>query len=83
MAMAIAPRLFVQTSPERHTSPSVAQVVDVLVADGAQVRAGSSIMVLEARRAERTVIARKFGTVRLHVKRGDFVEVGTPLFDVK
>jgi biotin carboxyl carrier protein len=83
MAMAVAPRLFVQTSPERHTSPSIATVVDVLVPDGAQVRAGTGILVLEARRAERVVTARKFGTIRLHVKRGDHVEVGAPLFDVK
>ena len=61
-------------------APMPGLVVRVLVAEGAHVRAGTGLVVLEAMKMENALRAPRTGTVRrVHVAQGQAVEKGAPL----
>jgi biotin carboxyl carrier protein len=60
------------------------RVVAVLAEEGARVEAGQGVVVLEAMKMENEIRAERAGTLaRLHVRPGQAVEGGDPLFEVE
>lgn len=60
------------------------RVVQVLVAEGAEVVAGQGIVVLEAMKMQNEIQAEHPGTItKFHVEPGRTVEGGDPLFDLE
>jgi pyruvate carboxylase subunit B len=60
------------------------RVVSVLVAEGAEVATGQGIVVLEAMKMENEIQAEREGRVgRIHVRPGQAVETGDPLFELE
>jgi glutaconyl-CoA/methylmalonyl-CoA decarboxylase subunit gamma len=59
------------------------RVVALLVEEGASVRAGQGVVVLEAMKMENEIAAERDGRIgRLHVRPGQAVETGDPLFEL-
>jgi len=66
------------------TSPMQGTIVKVAVAEGTQVGAGDTIVVLEAMKMEQPITTHKSGTVSgLHAKIGDVVTSGAVLCEIK
>jgi 3-methylcrotonyl-CoA carboxylase alpha subunit len=62
------------------TAPMPGQVIQVLVAAGAEVTRGAPLLVLEAMKMEHTIVAPKDGTIeRVHYAPGDQVQEGAEL----
>jgi len=67
----------------RVTAPLPGKVVKVLAAAGQAVRAGESLLILEAMKMETEVAAPLAGTVAaVHVQPGGTVALGEPLVDI-
>lgn len=65
------------------TAPMPGKVLDVLVPEGAKVREGQDLMVLEAMKMEHRIAADRDGTVvAIHFKNGDQVDAGSVLLDL-
>jgi biotin carboxyl carrier protein len=65
------------------SAPMPATVVRVEVAPGSAVRAGDTLVILEAMKMELPIRAAMSGTVRaVHCKAGDLVQPGVPLIDL-
>jgi biotin carboxyl carrier protein len=59
-------------------------VSDLKVAEGQQVSAGETVVVLEAMKMENPIKAHRSGRItRIHVKRGDEVAHGAPLVSIE
>ncbi len=65
------------------TSPMPGAIRKLAFADGAAVKAGQSIIVLEAMKMENDIVATADGTVTYAVKVGDNVETGAVLAYIK
>ena len=64
-------------------APMPATVVRVEVSAGSTVRAGDTLVILEAMKMELPIRASTDGTVRaVHCKAGDLVQPGVPLIDL-
>ncbi|RJF89788.1 acetyl/propionyl/methylcrotonyl-CoA carboxylase subunit alpha [Oleomonas cavernae] len=62
------------------TAPMPGQVIQVLVAAGAEVTRGAPLLVLEAMKMEHTIVAPKDGTIEaVHYAQGDQVQEGAEL----
>jgi geranyl-CoA carboxylase alpha subunit len=57
-------------------APITGTVRSVAVTEGAIVRAGDTVLVIEAMKMEFAIVARIPGTVTLHARRGELVQVG-------
>ena len=57
-------------------APMPGNILKVLVSDGASVKRGQTIVVLEAMKMENDIVADRDGVVTLAVKVGDTVESG-------
>ena len=65
------------------SAPMPATVVRVEVTPGSAVRAGDTLVILEAMKMELPIRAAVDGTVRaVHCKAGDLVQPGVPLIDL-
>ena len=64
---------------ETITAPMQGTIVKLLVEDGATVRSGEAIMVLEAMKMENQIVSHSDGGVRFKVGQGQTVSVGTLL----
>ena len=65
------------------TAPMPGKVLDVLVPEGAKVREGQDLMVLEAMKMEHRIAADRDGVVvAIHYKTGDQVDAGSVLLDL-
>jgi acetyl-CoA/propionyl-CoA carboxylase biotin carboxyl carrier protein len=62
---------------ETITAPMQGTIVKLLVEDGAAVRSGEAIMVLEAMKMENQIVSHSDGWVRFRVGQGQTVSVGT------
>lgn len=72
-----------QTGPQTVTAYMPGRVVSLLVEEGAEVKAGQGIVVLEAMKMENEIQAERDGVVgKLHVAVGQAVEGGDSLFDL-
>lgn len=58
-------------------APMPGNILKILVSDGAQVKRGKPIIVLEAMKMENDIVADRDGVVSIAVKVGDSVESGT------
>lgn len=63
-------------------SPMPGRVIDVLVADSARIRAGESLVILEAMKMQNAIASPRDGVVRVHVAAGQTVEAGQLLATV-
>jgi len=64
------------------TAPMPGKVLDVLVPEGARVREGQDLMVLEAMKMEHRIAADRDGTVSsIYFQTGDQVDAGSVLLD--
>ena len=61
------------------SSPMPGQVLRFIVAEGASVKKGDKILVLEAMKMENEIVASADGTVTFAVKKGDNVDTGADL----
>ena len=61
------------------SSPMPGQVLRFIVAEGASVKKGDKILVLEAMKMENEIVASADGTVTFAVKKGDNVDTGAAL----
>lgn len=80
-------QLFKPTSVTNLTaimSPLPGLIVKILVKEGDQVKAGQTLLIMEAMKMENEISAKADGTVTaIHVKEGDSVEEGIELISVK
>ena len=65
------------------TSPMPGLILKLAVANGASVKKGDKIVVLEAMKMENDIVASADGSVTFLVKQGDTVETGTQLASIK
>lgn len=79
-APAAAPTAPAQTAPaggESVNSPMPGNILDVKVANGASVKKGDVLMILEAMKMENEIVAPQDGTVAsINVSKSDSVEAG-------
>ena len=81
-AQAAAPTAPAQTAPaggESVNSPMPGNILDVKVANGASVKKGDVLMILEAMKMENEIVAPCDGTVTVAVTKGAAVETGALL----
>ena len=79
-AAAPAPAAAAPAGGEQVTSPMPGTILDVKVSQGAAVKKGDVLMVLEAMKMENEILAPKDGTVaQVIVSKGSHVETGSPL----
>ena len=81
-APAAAPAAPAQTAPaggESVNSPMPGNILDVKVANGAAVKKGDVLMILEAMKMENEIVAPCDGTVTVAVTKGAAVETGALL----
>ena len=81
-APAAAPTAPAQTAPaggESVNSPMPGNILDVKVANGAAVKKGDVLMILEAMKMENEIVAPCDGTVTVAVTKGAAVETGALL----
>ena len=81
-APAAAPTVPAQTAPaggESVNSPMPGNILDVKVANGASVKKGDVLMILEAMKMENEIVAPCDGTVTVAVTKGAAVETGALL----
>ena len=64
-------------------SPMPGQILNILVSDGATVKKGDKIIVLEAMKMENEIVASADGVVTFLVKKGDSVDTGAQLAFIK
>ena len=68
----------------RVTAMMPGRVVALLAAEGAEVKAGQGIVVLEAMKMENEILADRAGVVlKIFVRDGQSVESGEPLFEIE
>lgn len=78
--MQVAPKQVTHSGTTIVTAPMPGLVKAVLVEVGAEVNAGTRLVVLEAMKMENEITAVRAGTVtRVHVETGTVVEAGKPL----
>lgn len=65
------------------TSPMPGQILDLAVQNGASVKKGDKIIVLEAMKMENEIVATASGTVTFLVKKGDSVDTGAKLASIQ
>jgi biotin carboxyl carrier protein len=71
----------VTAAGETVTSPMPGNILDVKVSQGAAVKAGDVIMILEAMKMENEIVAPTDGTIaQIVVSKGATVDTGAPLF---
>ena len=79
-APAPAPAAAAPAGGEQVTSPMPGTILRVEVAQGAAVKEGQLLVVLEAMKMENEILAPKDGTVaQVVVQKGSHVETGSPL----
>lgn len=64
-------------------APVQGNVLKLAVANGASVKRGDTIVVIEAMKMENNIVAPVDGTITLLVKQGDAVANGAPLASIK
>jgi 3-methylcrotonyl-CoA carboxylase alpha subunit len=65
-------------------APMTGTVVQVLAQDGQTVEPGAALVIVEAMKMEHRIVAPgKARVVRVHVKKGDLVDLGAPLVSLK
>ncbi|MBX7138134.1 MAG: biotin/lipoyl-binding protein [Oligoflexia bacterium] len=70
-------------APGAVAAPMPGIIVNVLVKAGQQVKAGETVVVMEAMKMENNIPATKDGTVeKVHVKKGDEVQNGQALVQI-
>lgn len=67
------------TVPDELKAPIAGNVVKILVAEGAQIDAGTPLMIIEAMKMQNSIAAPKAGVVSFHVDAGQTVRAGHPL----
>jgi biotin carboxyl carrier protein len=71
----------VTAAGETVTSPMPGNILDVKVSQGAAVKAGDVVMILEAMKMENEIVAPTDGTIaQIVVSKGATVDTGAPLF---
>ncbi len=71
----------VTAAGETVASPMPGNILDVKVSQGASVKAGDVVMILEAMKMENEIVAPRDGVVaQLVVSKGATVDTGAPLF---
>lgn len=78
-APAAAPAQSAPAGGESVNSPMPGNILDVKVANGAAVKKGDVLMILEAMKMENEIVAPCDGTVTVAVTKGAAVETGTLL----
>ena len=64
-------------------SPLPGTVFDLRVAQGAEVKAGQAVMIVEAMKMENSIEAERAGVIEFKVSKGDSVAEGDVLFIIK
>ncbi len=82
-AAPVAPKAAAPTGGKEVTSPMPGTIRKLAVADGATVKAGQSIVVLEAMKMENDIVSTADGVITYAVKAGDNVETGAVLAYIK
>ena len=79
-AAAPAPAAAAPAGGEQVSPPMPGTILDVKVSQGASVKKGDVLMILEAMKMENEILAPKDGTVaQVVVQKGSHVETGSPL----
>ena len=79
-APAPAPAAAAPAGGEQVTSPMPGTILSINVTQGAAVKKGDVLMILEAMKMENEILAPKDGTVaQVVVQKGSHVETGSPL----
>ncbi|KAL6077092.1 biotin carboxylase [Balamuthia mandrillaris] len=65
-----------------YTAPMPGQIKQVLCQDGARLKKGQPVLIMESMKMESKVCAQREGTLKLFVKEGQTVEAGTVLLSV-
>lgn len=63
-------------------SPMPCTILQVLVEDGATVKVGEGLLVMESMKTEVRMSAAQEGVVKVHVKKGDVIKEGVVLCEV-
>ena len=80
-AAAPAPAPATPVAGETVAAPLPGNIIDVKVAQGASVKAGDVIIILEAMKMENEIVAPQDGVIaQIVVSKGSTVETGDPLF---
>lgn len=82
-AAPVAPKAAAPTGGKEVTSPMPGTIRKLAVADGVTVKAGQSIVVLEAMKMENDIVSTADGVITYAVKVGDNVETGAVLAYIK
>ncbi len=65
------------------TAPMPGQILDFSVANGASVKKGDKVIILEAMKMENEIVASADGVINFIVKKGDSVDSGATLAYIK
>lgn len=57
-------------------------ILQILIEDGAEVKVGEGLLVMESMKTEVRIAAAGAGVVRMHVKKGDNVQEGVILCEI-
>lgn len=82
-APAAAPAANVPAGGEKVSAPMPGTILDVKVANGASVKKGDVLMILEAMKMENEIMAPCDGKVTVLTSKGATVESGTPLCTIE
>ncbi len=76
--------LATKSSIRKLTAPLPGIIMDILIEEGTQVKAGQTLLVMEAMKMENNILAEHSGVIKtLHVKKGDTVLQGDPLIEIE
>ncbi len=64
-------------------APMPGQILDFSVAEGASVKKGDKVIILEAMKMENEIVASADGVIHFLVKKGDSVDSGAKLATIK
>ncbi len=78
-----APAVNVNAGGTAVTAPMPGQVLDFAVSNGATVKKGDKVLILEAMKMENEIVASADGVITFAVKKGDSVESGATLAYIK